>query len=278
MSPPPARGKAKRKTGKTDPLILVAIISAVATIFVALLQLYPKFSHPPLPDPDSQFGTGRLEGALTDRAGNPINNVSVGILKGPETRTDLEGKFVLSQVPTGDQMIVIKTLGDKGQLMRNIRVEEGRTTKANVFYDPTSALLGLLSITAPVDDSSLSLHKEVNKDKTRYKTTIYGRCDGLAQVLGVTKNFDVWVLVSSEYDGVFCIQRPPAIVDLTSSTWQAEVYIGDQDHPPKDKERWRIVAVAADTDSQIGYITNTSKLSALPSHIRSNVITATSNF
>jgi len=217
--------------------------------------------------PTSPVTTGQLEGLLTDRAGNPISDISVSIRNGPETVTDMAGGFVLSNVPAGNQLIVVKPPSGEGQLTQNISIEANQTTKTSVIYNSATSRLGLLSITAPVDGGVL----EVRPDGTVHRATIYGRSDGLAQVFG---EFDVWVLISSERDESFWVQRPPALVDPNSNTWRANVLLGSEEHPPSDGDFWDIVAVAADADSDINRIISTPKLSELPPHIRSNVVTA----
>ena len=48
--------------------------------------------------------------------------------------------------------------------------------------------------------------------------------------------------------------------------------MGEPSKPPQNGERWLIVAVAAPHDSEIGKILNTPKMSLLPQHISSNVV------
>ena len=213
--------------------------------------------------------TGQLEGIFTDRSGSPISNISVSIRNGSQTITDISGKFILENVPAGNQILVVKPPSGRGEVTQNVWVEANQTTVANIVYDVDASMLGLLSITAPVDGGIL----EVRKDGIEHRATIYGRSDGLAQVLG---DFDIWVLISSERDGLFWVQNPPALVDPNANTWRANILLGSEEHPPEDGELWDIVAIAAESDSEIGRILNTPKLSLLPPHISSNVVTVAS--
>lgn len=255
------------------PYIIVSvIITGIVSIIVAVINLYPSLfppnvdKHEPGPRPE----TGHLEGILTDRNGNPIINIPIGILRGPQTRTDIEGKFVLTEVPVGDQLIVIKPQVEKSQVTQNVHIERAQPNRIKIYYDPASSLLGLLSIIAPVEGGELEARKVVQDDGTRYRATVYGRCDGLERLL---ERFNVWVLVSSNNDQKLWVQ-PPAIIDRTSSTWQAEIFLGDADFVPRPEDRWRMVAVAAEADSQIGRVLNTPNLSLLPHHVSSNVVVA----
>jgi hypothetical protein len=210
-------------------------------------------------------GVGRIAGMLSDRAGNPIGDMSVGIRNGPQAQTDSRGKFVVNEAPAGDQTVEVRSPSTKGQLTQNIRVEPGQTTSVNIVYDAGTSRLGLLSITAPVDSSLLALRHDGNE----YRAEIYGRCDGLQQILG---QFDVWVLVSSESDSRYWVQQPSALVDPSDNTWRAKALFGSPENPPRDNQRWDIVAVAASSGSGIGRVINTPSLNLLPSHISSNTV------
>jgi hypothetical protein len=92
----------------------------------------------------------------------------------------------------------------------------------------------------------------------------------LPQILG---GFDIWVLIRSERDHRLWVQHPPAIIDTSARSWRANAILGDMQHPPRDNQRWDIVAIAAKSDSDIRRIPNTPSLSQLPPHISSNVVT-----
>jgi len=211
-------------------------------------------------------GTGRLEGTVTDNTGNPIADLSVSIRNGPKAITDAKGIFVLNGVESGDQLIIVEPRSGHGQLTLNINIKRDQNPKTNIIYNADTSRLGLLSITSPVDDSLL----EVRRNGNEHRATVHGRCDGLAQVL---EGFDVWVLVKSERDPRYWIQRPSALIDPNSNTWRAGVLLGSPEHPPMTDESWDLIAVAAKADSDMGRILNTPNLNLLPNHITSNVVT-----
>jgi hypothetical protein len=88
--------------------------------------------------------------------------------------------------------------------------------------------------------------------------------------------YDIWLLVSSERDGKFWVQFPAAVIDPHNNTWRANIVLGDAKHPPLNGEIWTIIAMAADPDSGFDRIISTPKLSLMPPHITSNVISVQS--
>jgi len=255
--------------------LVVAAIGAAAIISAALIAKCGtaqrvKRLPTPMPNPFVEVtpdtGEGRLSGMLTDRTGNPIGDMTVSIRNGPQTKTDSEGKFVLNHTPTGDQWVEVQASAG-GRLTQNISLEPKKTTTVNFVYDASTSRLGLLSIVAPVDGGLL----ELTKDGQEHRAVIYGRCDGLSQILG---NFDVWVLISSQRDSRFWVQHPPAVIDPSTNTWRARALFGSVEYPPKNGEHWDIVAVSAGSESEIKRVLNTPMLSMLPPHITSNVVTA----
>jgi hypothetical protein len=259
------------------------LISAAAVTVAALIGIVPtllegsgtnenvqRATPEPGPTPASEptelpaADVGRIAGTLTYRNGDPMAGMSVSIRNGPQAKSDSQGKFVMNDVPAGDRTLEVRTPSLKGEVTQNIRVEPGETTSVKVVHDPVTSRLGLLSITAPVDGSLLELRKEGD----RYRASIFGRCDGLDQILG---SFDIWVLISSESDSTYWAQRP-ALVDLSDSTWRATALFGAPEQPPKNDEHWNIVAVAASSGSGMERVMNTPRLNLLPPHISSNTV------
>lgn len=219
--------------------------------------------------------TGRLEGVITDRESNSLSDLSVSIQNGPAAKTDINGNFVLDGVEEGDQIIVVKPPSGGGQFSMNVSIRANQTSNVNIVYDAASSRLGLLSITAPVDGADLEVRQDLaDNGVIVHRATIFGRCDGLGQIF--QNGFDIWVLITSERDGKFWVQFPAAVIDPNNNTWRANIVLGDAQHPPLNGELWTIVAVAADPDSGIDRITNTRKLTLLPPHVTSNVVSVTS--
>lgn len=269
-----------RKASPTN--INKRLVLALLTAITGLITVYrmslprpgsaPSPNSSPLPATASQTplpGTGRLKGVLTDRAGNPLTGLRVSIKNGPQTLSDAQGQFVLNGAPTGDQILVVENPHiNTGPLTQALALLEGQTTQTKIVYDAANAQLGLLAITAPLDTGEL----EIRRDGKEHRATVYGRCDGLGQMLG---RFDVWVLLRSERDSRLWVQHPSAIIDAAAGTWRANVRLGDPAHPPRDGERWDLVAVAAEASSAIRQIANTPQLTLPPPHLSSNVVTAT---
>lgn len=256
---------------------LLPTIAVLETTMVSLrLQVTspsPSIDTPVTPAASQGFG-GHVEGILTDRKGSPIPNMEISIRNGPQTKSDSQGQFVLEDVPTGSQLIIVRAASG-GSFSQNIRVEENQNTNLNLVFDAQTTQLGLLSIVAPVDGAELDVRKDpADNNAVIHRATIIGRCDGLRQIF--EDEFDIWVLVSSERDGKFWVQFPAATIDVQDNTWRANIVLGDFEHPPMDGERWTIVAAAAGPDSGFDQILNTPKLTLLPEHIASNVVTVES--
>jgi hypothetical protein len=275
--PPKSRTPSKSRDSNRGKLVLgvVALLSAIVGLLYKILPSAPPPSPHnlrPAPAPTAaaspRAGTGRLSGSLTDRADKPVSQMIVGLQNGPEARTDEEGRFVLNGIPAGDQTVVVRSQSvNAGRLTRNIDIAEEGTTEVNIIYDQLTSQLALLSVGAPVDGGQLV----VQKDGTEHHATVHGHFDGLGQIIG---SFDIWVLIQSERDHHLWVQRQPAIPDNHAHTWKAYVTLGDATHPPHDGEKWDIVAVAADSTSNIRNLTDTPSLSHLPPHISSNLVTA----
>jgi hypothetical protein len=250
---------------------LLPTISALETKSAQLtLQLTNSPSaNAPVTPIISDFN-GHVDGFLTDRSGTPIPDIAVSIRNGPQTKTDSQGRFVLDNVSTGPQLIVVRAAAG-GEFSQNIDVREDQITYASLVFDPQTTRLGLLSIVSPVDGGGMDIRQDiVDNNTTVHRATIYGRSDGLRQILG--NGFDIWILIHSERDGFFWVQRPPAVVDSQDNTWSADIVLGDFEHPPVNNEGWTIIAMAAEPDSGFDQILNTPRLSLLPTHIASNVV------
>jgi hypothetical protein len=193
--------------------------------------------------------------------------VFVSLRGGPQTTADTQGKFVLNNASAGDQMILVKT-ARSGEITQSIRLEAGNN-RTNVIYDSTSSRLGLLSISAPVDESSAELIMTASGGTL----TVYGRCDGLRQILG---DFDVWMMVKPSGNNPLYVQHPAAIVDSNNNSWRADIALGDAMNPPKTGDQWTLIAVAVKSPSEISRLANVPNLNSLPQHLSSNVVTFTS--
>ncbi len=220
---------------------------------------------------------GRLVGTLTDRQGQALSDVIVSVQNGPSARTDLQGTFVLNNVPVGDQLIVVEPPSGSGRVTLNTTMLAEETNQVNIIYDESTSRLGLLSITAPIDGGILEIRKDPGKDEQGadiivHRATVFGRMDGLPQIFD--EGYDIYVLVNSTRGGSFWLQLPAAAVDLQKNTWRATITLGDPENPPFEGEEWNIIAVAASLDTQMGRVISTPSLSLLPPHVRSNLVTA----
>lgn len=227
-------------------------------------------------DPDTSpiSYTGQVVGILTDRSSNGLTNMTISIENGPETTTDSLGSFVLENVPTGPQRIIVRAPTTSGQFNQNIFVNDNIVTTVSLVFDIETMQLGLLSITSPVSNSLLDAEPGVP-----HRQIITGRCDGLAQIYGSYQEFNIWVLVRAiQDDSHLWVQHPAALVDRNNNTWQTSIYMGDTKSPPYEGQRWVIIAVAAASDSGMDEILNISGLEDLLFPIiTSNVVSVDMN-
>jgi hypothetical protein len=245
-------------------VVLAAIITG---IFLLVSKRSPDLEQTPTPVPNA---IASLEGIVMDRSGKVLGDLSVSVRNGPETEVDTQGKFVLNNVPAGDQVIIVKSSHDVGGEVRQaVRLDAGKRNQTNIIYDSGSSRLGLLSVIAPVDGSTVNVASGPNGGVV----TVIGRCDGLAQIFG---SFDVWVIVKPKGDAPFFVQHPSAVVDPNANTWRSDITLGDAANQPNDGDHWTLVIVATRPDSGIGHIGSTPNLNLLPQHITSNVVTFTS--
>jgi hypothetical protein len=253
----------------------VAELSLRLTQFPNVTSVAIMTAHVTTPTTTNLVLSGFVDGILADRSGTAIPNITISIKNGPQTKTDTQGRFVLKNVLTGPQLVVVQA-STGGEFSQNIYIEENQKTIVNLVFDTQTTQLGLLSIVAPIDGGEMEVRKDSvdNNTKIVHRATIFGRCDGIRQIF--EGGFDIWVLISSERDGKFWVQFPAAVVDPQDNTWRANIVLGDSLHPPQDGEMWTILAVAADFESGFDRIINTPKLSLLPPHIESNVVTVAS--
>ena len=162
------------KKGSGMPVIIAAIIAGIAAIIAALITGYFSFEQgsrtgretaiaqlqptivslqtvavqqsdngpqpivpnqtTPTPVMIISSGQGSIQGVMSDRKGNKLSGLTVRIPNGPETMTDKDGKFVLNDVPSGDQQLMV-TASNRSPLIQNVRVDSGQTITVNVIYD-----------------------------------------------------------------------------------------------------------------------------------------------
>jgi TIR domain/Carboxypeptidase regulatory-like domain/Domain of unknown function (DUF4062) len=256
----PKSPDAERKPGK-GPAIPAALLSAAVIFMAAMIGLFQGLdgvgtnSNTNSNSNNRIVTTGRVTGSVVDQAGNPLSGITVSFRNGPQTLTDKDGGFVLNNVPEGTQTIEVQSPAHKAA-PQQVKVTGNQTASVNVVYDPGASELGLLSITLGPAEGELQ--------------SIFGRCDGLTEILG---KFNVWILIRPGNDPRFWVQLPPADIDLNSKTWRARVKLSIPGQPPRTDGAWHIVAVAAASDSKIGRIRNIPNLDRLPTHVRSDVLT-----
>jgi hypothetical protein len=161
---------------KKHPTISGALLTSLALILAAIIGgvFLLLVNRNPQPTPVPPF-TARLEGSVMDRSGKILTDISVGVRNGPETEVDSQGKFVLNNIPAGDQLIVIRSSRSVGgEVSQGLRLETGKTTRTNIVYDVALSKLGLLSIMMPVDGSTL----DGPLGKNGGFVTVYGRSEG----------------------------------------------------------------------------------------------------
>ena len=64
-----------------------------------------------LPPRTVQTGEGRLAGTVVSSTGQPLRDAIVGIMDGPQARTNDSGEWSLAGLPTGSRMLEVRALG-----------------------------------------------------------------------------------------------------------------------------------------------------------------------
>ncbi len=84
-------------------------------------------------------GAGRIEGTIRDSAGAPVANARIEILNRPwSTLSDGVGRYRLAAVPVGRYTIRVVAPGYQDRVVRDVRVEEGQATIADVTLGPST--------------------------------------------------------------------------------------------------------------------------------------------
>jgi hypothetical protein len=153
--------------------------------------------------------TGAVEGLVSDEEGQPIADAQVAILGGGEisTTTAADGRFSLSNIPPGKQVIAAQKLGYES-VSRSIEVKLGEVS---------TMTLVLLAI-AVVESYHNSFTLKGYFDCTWYISGTSGPC-GFTQVNGTTGNplEPLWVNSKRKWN---YMADPHAMTITNEITWQ----------------------------------------------------------
>lgn len=76
--------------------------------------------------------TGTVSGVIKDKAGSPVPHATVSVKKSfKATTADENGRFVLSNIPAGNKIIVISAVGF-AEVEKKVVVEDGKTAALNI--------------------------------------------------------------------------------------------------------------------------------------------------
>jgi len=100
---------------------------------------------------------GRLVGMLTTPLGQPIKGVEVKNRVGGASVSDEAGRFQLHDIPVGRQMIEVQTRSGNATLSQNVLIERDKATEITLVYDEHRAMMGVFSITAPINGIRLDI-------------------------------------------------------------------------------------------------------------------------
>ncbi|HEX9730040.1 MAG TPA: TonB-dependent receptor [Gemmatimonadales bacterium] len=102
--------------------------------------------------------TGRITGQVVDeRTGRPIGEVEVRLVATNVTvQTDLDGRFVLSDVPVGPVVIEVRRIGYSFKTVTQVGIAPGETTVLDVALVPATFNVEAIIVTATVERGTVS--------------------------------------------------------------------------------------------------------------------------
>lgn len=102
-------------------------------------------------------GTGSISGVVLDDAGEPLTGATI-LVQGTTlgTITDMNGQYVLKQVPAGTHVIEVRFISYQTQQVNDVKVAGGKTTRLNVAMKPASEELGEVVVKATYEQASVS--------------------------------------------------------------------------------------------------------------------------
>jgi hypothetical protein len=108
-------------------------------IFVALLLALPVSA-----------ANGTVSGQVSDPQGKPLPDAKIRIAS-QETSSDLDGRFTLSEIPSGKANIVAKAAGF-ADITQAIRLSDGESATVNLQFSQLAAKSDSVTVTADVKD------------------------------------------------------------------------------------------------------------------------------
>ncbi len=106
---------------------------------------------------------GNIKGTINDAVSGDGLIGAFAIIEGTGfgTATDIDGKFVLANIPAGDYLLKISYIGYQDQVMP-VSVEAGQTTRVNVELEFEGVALGAVEVTAQAKGQMSAINDQLN--------------------------------------------------------------------------------------------------------------------
>lgn len=169
--------------------------------------------------------TGTVSGKAVDsQTGDAIIGANV-LIEGTTygAATDLDGKYIIKNVPVGNYNVVVSYLSYSKTKILNIKVDEGKNSVVNAALTPEAIQVGEVIVTDKKDNSyesallnqqkkSINISDGISAEQIK-RSTDATTADALKRVSGITLSEDKFVYVrgtSERYSGALLNNSPLA--------------------------------------------------------------------
>ena len=120
-------------------------------------------------------GTAALDGTIRTSRGRPVADAQVRVVStSPVTRTDAQGRFALTGLPTGTQELEIRELGSQVQ-RQPVELRDGRTTRSEIQLRNVVALDPVRTVSTRARYERFEINRRTSLNGIR-RTSSGGTC------------------------------------------------------------------------------------------------------
>lgn len=128
-------------------IVIISLITALITFFVAYSDLGGAPVQPPTPTPTITPPSVTVRGTVTDENKNTVNDAKVSI-DGQSSMTNNDGSYAIPDIPTGVKIIRVVRKGEE-VFKRDITIGEGKEMMTFNIIVPATVIAETLEPTPP---------------------------------------------------------------------------------------------------------------------------------